>query len=604
MQPQKIENTNVLPGPLLETHNHPYPMQDSVFTPAPEDRCQVSQLLHSTQDPSIQQLLCEHGLPTPINPEQRFTIASTSPGSYDLCLIETEDEISAKTAASHALLYACWLCDLELVQWLVQDLKALIDTDTLIDERNALEWAIGEVKDMDFDQEAYADRLNSALDVCRFLIGCFGSEINANSPSGCILAACTYDIICDHADIVAHLVRTYAAELIHAAGIYGIFELLLDNNYEEEALAYFEQHRVRVAGDLGRAFKNILMPSASKGSANMFKLMLDRLGSQVPVLSINYLFMNLCCYYCSTKESHQNEDRAKVEAALGAPCVDQDGVQGTWATKLTEDTISKCLVGCQKVAVRSIVQSCVDQIKGQNISLALAACCPQDLDLFDTVFDLNQNQIQSDPQLLRHAAFECVYFRDIEALEHTLSKCGSLIYSMVLELWAMIGDIGAVKMIIETITDINTVAAVLPTVLQRACYEGDTEMAELIINFAGISIGEEGYKQAFRYACYGARSETIQTLATEHRSYFDYRSNDEYGFALARIPQTIINLLNSIYDTTLEYIPGRDYVNPPCFQSSVQYDSVIVEYYLPQSNKRNVIRKVQPPASKNRATCK
>lgn len=570
-------------------------MQDSVLTPTQEGRIQVSQLLHSAQDPSIQQMLCEHNLPVPINPEQRFTIASTSPGSYDLCLLETEDKIETKTAVTNAFIFACWLCDTELVQWIVQDLQELIDTDALIDGLNALEWAIGEVKRIDFKQEAYAARLNRALNICRFLLGIFGSRINANNPSGCILAACTYDKFGTyghyngHADIVAQLVRTYGAGLIHAPGTYGIFELLVEN-YEKEALMYLEQHRDRVASDPQSAFGDVLMPLAMKGSANMFKSMLDMFGSQISVSSINYLFNELCCYYCSTKESLQDEDRAKVEAVLGAPSVDQDGLQGTWAIKLTDNTIQKCLIECRKVAVRPIIQSCMSQIKDQDISLALAACCPQDLDLFDAVFDYNQDQIQSDPQLLRHAVIECAHSEDVGALERILNKCGSLIYGTALEFWAAIGDLDAVTMILEAVPDISVIIEILPMVLLRACYEGDTELIELVINFAGDSIDEVAYKQAFSYACYGYCSETIKTLASDHRNYFDYRSDNEYDLELKYVPHTIVHLLNSIYGTTLEPNDHRVNVDSPRLQSNVQYDRVVVEYNLLQSTK-NIMRR-------------
>lgn len=572
---QKIEDTNTLLGPLVEPRVI-ITMQECVLTRTQQGWQQVGLLLQSAPHSRMTRVLHECQAHAPIISSHRYTLGADH-GSYDLRLIETSLEIDSRSAATHALLFACWWGDMELVRWLVRDLRNLIDADTLIDGRNILEWAIGEVKDLDFDQESYVAHLDCAMDICRYLIISFKLTINANLPSGIILHACTYGHGSHYTDIIAHLVRSYGKELIHSERTHSIFEMLVESNYEEEALMYLDQHRDLAAGTNFRILGGIFLPLAREGSASIFKLMLGMFGSQMEPTGIDRIFKALC--YNTITDGTQisfNKYHDKIEAALSV-----------WASKLTPKIVETCLVdywgwntAMKQKTAELVIRSCLDQLEDQGISIALALTCSQNLELFDEVFDRKLEQIQAKPKLLKHAALEFCSFKDIEALAHILDKCGFLIYRMALKFWAAAGDLDAIIMILELITDISMVAKVLPGILLRACYKGDIELAELIINFAGDSIDKAGYDKAFRYACYGSCEDIIQTLATKYRNYFDYRSDDEYGLNPIHIEHKIVNLLNSIYDTTLKPSQYWFHMRPPCLLPHVKYNNARTTYNL------------------------
>ena len=543
-------------------------MQERVLTRNQEGWYQVSLLLQTAPHPRMDRIFHSQIL-APIHPGQKFTLKADH-DSYDLCIVETDDMIDARTAATNALFFACWWGDREMVQWLVRDLRKLIDIDTLIDDKNVIEWIVGEVVEQGLDHEGYAARyeryaahLDRFTDICRYLIISFGSKIDANRPSGIILKACSYPYKNYCTDILVHMIKTYGAELIHPRDTCCIFEKLIKDDCDEEALVYLEQHKDLIAGNSRDIFTNILAPLAKKGSVHMFKLMLDRFGLRIDLPEIEDVFREL-----------YHGDCEKIEVALSV-----------WTNQVTPKVIEGFLLRCKKKAVRLIISSYMDLIQGQGISVALAACMPHDLELFDEVFRRNQEQVQNDHGLLKHAVLECCSSRDIEALEHILAKYGFLIYHMVLKFWAIIGDLDAVKMIFEAIPDISTVAKHLPMILLRACHKGDTEMVELIIKFAGDLISEVSYRQAFFYACYGDSDDIIRLFATTYSHYYDYRY-DKIKPQLNRITLQTTRLLNEIYDTTHTARSHWRSMNTPHLRTFVEHNGVrVIMYDLFKSTK-------------------
>lgn len=348
-----------------------------------------------------------------------------------LRVTETTVKPDCKTAATQALFYACSKGDLKLVKDLIQDLRELIDINALIDGKSIAEWTIGDVKASEYPSkayQAYLDHMKNAMNICRYLIICYGSKINLNPPSGLILrASLCFDNVCE--DIVYHLARTYGADLVHVIGTHHTFRTLIKNDHDDEAVAYLHQHRNRLAIDL---FGGVFMAAIGHASTHIFKVVLELFGSQAESRSIDYMFSSLCGPYPDSRTPSEADE--KITLALDL-----------WADKLKAKTVEKCLVNqwirakdgrsSGRIA-QELVSRCLGLIQDQSIQIALAVCgLPQNLELFDAVFDSNIDEIRANPQLLFHVLVECCNLGDTSTFRHIAKKCGSLIYPTALELW-------------------------------------------------------------------------------------------------------------------------------------------------------------------------
>ena len=356
---------------------------------------------------------------------------------HKLCVVPTQAEIDHRTAASHALIYASWWGDLELVKKIVQDLGEIIDVNTVIGDMNVLEWVMmhvrGGKKPFTFPSSgAYEVRKKNAISICRYLVNHYGPKIDANRPGGLVLKSCAWR---DSVDIVAKIIREYGENLINSCGTVWIFRLLIQEGYDDEAELFLHLNQTELSSG---SHWNVLLPVTYHGSTRIFKTTLDMFGSYANTVEVNEIFRALC-------EGDEYEGTGiadiypKVRAALDL-----------WAKQLTPGTIKFCLVNLWGVsqyrrqdrnpvsrskalatdkgenhglASQLIVERCMGKIKGDGIQIALTVCCwPQNIKLINTVFDSNLVPITLDPRLMRHAFLECASLDDALMLRHIVEK--------------------------------------------------------------------------------------------------------------------------------------------------------------------------------------
>ena len=411
------------------------------ITQTQKGREQVYNLLQSAVHPCISHMLgvCSLDL---IPSNHKFTLGFKI-GKYQqhkLCVVPGQAEIDYRTAASHALIYASWWGDLELVKKIVQDLDEIIDVNTVIGDKNVLEWVMGHVrggkKPFTFPSSgAYEIRKKNAISICRFLVNHYGPKIDANRPRGLVLKACAWR---DSVDIVAKIIREYGENLINSCGTVWIFRLLIQEGYDDEAELFLRLNQTELSSG---SHRNALLPATYHGSTRIFKTTLDMFGSYASTPDANEIFRVLC-------EGDEYEGTSisdiypKVRAALDL-----------WAKHLTPGTVRFCLVNLWGVgqyrrqdrnpdsrskalatdkgedhglASQLIVERCMNKIREDGIQIALAVCCwPQNIKLINTVFDSNLVPITLNPQFMRHALLECASLDSSSMLEHILKVCGS-----------------------------------------------------------------------------------------------------------------------------------------------------------------------------------
>lgn len=527
-------------------------------------RYEISQLLASSPHPLTDRLILKYK-GEPLEPGKRYTIKRRYSKFIDrmqLVFESTENEVDTRTAATHALIYACWCTDLELVLELIQDLRELIDINSLIGGENVLDWVLASI--------ALGSNADTAVDICRLLVVCYGSKLNVRYPESIIMQLCSYS---RHADVVAYLVVVYDSVIEHAVLASDIFRCLVTGNQDEVVETYLRSYK-----DYIEHLYDALIPASIKGSTPMFRLVLDMFEEEITACDIEHIFMALC-----SKTSTLDWDN-KIVVAFKA-----------WADRLTSRTIELSLVenwvssmtekkkpdvdDRLRHMAHTVIRMCIDLLQDQGIEIALAlccyhvsgacmgllywptdrvpqgpqCCCLQDLELLDLVLARNLDQIQANPQLARHALIECANRRDIDTFEYILTRVGPCVCTYALEFWCEACDLEAVSMVLDAGAGNRELLRRAPVILELACARGDAEMVELLTRVAYASIEAPDYGLALLEACHNQHEDVIRVIA-DCNQHIDL-SADAGIFTdkhVKRMDSDIIELVNTLFGTSID----------------------------------------------------
>ena len=558
-----------------------------------EGRRRIGILLLSAPHPSMDRLLSVCGAGSRDLRGKRYILRTWSgyadrPFNQNTELRRVETNISdPRIAATHALIHACWWTDLELAALIIQDLRGFIDINALIDNRNILEWALNPTR-WNIDKTQQEDTYN----ICRYLIIAYGSKLNANRLDGYVLRTC---IEKDYADVVAHIVTTYDPILADDAST--VFKCLIKGGQDAAAQSYMGSHRYQ----LMQILTNILRHAAYYASTQMFVSILNAFRSVVMTDTANSVFSLLC----ETKVLDRDE---RIMAVLDV-----------WAEQLDANTIETGLVNCWRrriqdrtdsLIAQAIIERCIDRLRNRGIEIALAL---SNLELFDAILGRNLDQVNANPSLLRHALLECCCLDDVDTLAHILNMSNSwlaplrsYVYSNALAFWCDRGDLEAITLLFdmdrecetlrdpfECVTTLSVSSALrspsslissdrIPDVFVCACQRGDVELVELLIKVSGDSMTESTYRSGLAFACFAEHIDIIVSLGTHQRCHLDIRCNDDYKFDLRYVSPDIINLLNSIYDTTIDPNKGgkKGLIGTSIGSHSITYGNKYATYRL------------------------
>ena len=505
-------------------------------------------LLGSASHPSIDCVLEGLSIGPHTQPDKKYTLEAcvyqSFFGEHDvLKLSETNVEPDAKTAASQALLFACWRGDYDSCVYIVRNLREIIDINMLLKDQSILAWAL-KPKPNDYTDVS----AQSKACICRFLIVEYGSKLNANRSEDDIAVACAYYSTStehDHTDIVAYLAITYGSDLACGQNMKDVFECLVMDEYEEDAKAYLLLYTDLSADD----FNSILIPTGILASLPMFNFIIDTFQSRIDAGRVSELFRSLCY----TDNALYYEDKIRV-------------IYNTWAHHLTPEIIEECLTGiwrtmaCRDAKVKenrsrkahTIIEVCMTLICDRGIEIAMAQryICPN-IQLLDTLIDRNLEQIRNQPELARHALLVCVSRKEIEIFEHLLARIGPSISADALEFWCRAGDLEAAVMILDVGADNEGLIARLPMILKRACCQGDEDMVELLISHSD-SIKGSDYVLAFYGACRHGHEGVIRILINLCGHHLSFHSNTDYEIDMTTIDPDTIHLLNETFGTTVD----------------------------------------------------
>lgn len=535
-------------------------MQNLAYTNLEETkqaRSQVYKLLLSAPTLQSERLRRECGTDCHFNSDQHFTLDEEAEPGYELDVVETTEKPDYKTASTHAIIYACWLGDTEMVRWIVEDLPETIDVSMLVGEQNAIEWAVDHklYKRHRNDETIKAHNLSmdKAMDTCRFLISHFGSKIDANRPKSKVLKRCT-----DHGcvDVVVSLIKMYGPELVRTHGTYCDFILLVKNGYDTEAELYLGLHK----DSHQHLLDDVLEPVARYGSVSMFKTVIDTFRPQVAYSRASSMWRVMC-------EDTPTEDGETMYAKAAM-------ILDIWKDQLTASTVHSYLYEQKVRSSRSskknsiglwharigqlIVRTYMDLIQDGGIERALALCLfPLDLELFDTVLRSKQKQTKP-PNLLYFIHLECAKHGDTGTLAHILANHRDLVNSFAIDIWCQAGNIQALTMLFDAgvHTSHPVSQPISSEVLVGPCRSGNEELVEFLIKSIGPSLKDSYYCEALEDACLEQHEGVVRILSA-CRDRVDFKPEKAFGLDLRYVEPSIIRLLNSLFGTTLEPPKGR-----------------------------------------------
>lgn len=521
-------------------------------------RSQVYKLLLSVTHTQAARLKDVCGLNYYFDSNQPFTLEGKMGSDQyvempELHVVKTIDRSNYMTATTHALIYACWLGDTEIVRWIVEDLYEFIDVGVLVLGRNALEWAVEHQLDMrkltDESIAAHKAHMNRAMDVCQLLITKYGSKIDANRPRGTVLTACTNSSC---VDLVAYLVKTYGIKLVYSNGTANDFALLVKHKYDTEAELYLYQHRARMTK---RLQNDVLLPVTHYGSAHMFKTVLDMFEFEINLRQIQAVLKTL---FEGSVLTDTETMYAKVELALDR-----------WASQLTVPMITNYLVDLWNLKhvsmkrkkegmgerhgriIQMITHVCLDKIEGNGVWIALAACCfTRNTELFDSVFSSKLDQVKENPQFMHHVLTECSNLGGTVMLKHILNKYKVFVSQTAVSIWSHSGNAQGLRMLLDSGVCEGKILE-SSGALVYPCWGGDEEVVKVLVKSAGLSFKGSHYREAFNAACYSGHEGIVSTLIA-CRDRIDFRPTKGFGLELNHVKSSIISLLNSTFGTTLD----------------------------------------------------
>ena len=327
------------------------------------DRRRVCLLLASAPHPLMDRLIRKYS-GGPLEPSERYVLESQY-SAYDrrvqLGLEGTDEVIDARTAASYTLIYACWTTDFELTIELIQDLRELIDINTLIEDGDVLDWTL-EPASRDYNRS----RMDVAVDICRLLIVYYGFGLRVHRPESIIRQCCNSR----YADVIVYIVTVYDSVIGHDGVAGDVFRCLVKGRQDEAAEVYLHHYKDCISDHLWDA----LMPAALRGSTIMFRLVLDAFKEEITADDITCTFRVLC------SETSTQDWNNKIAVAFE-----------TWADQLASSTIETSLVNNwvssmaigQKPDMRDrlghmahvVIRMGVDLLQDQGIEIAMGLCC-------------------------------------------------------------------------------------------------------------------------------------------------------------------------------------------------------------------------------------
>ena len=501
-----------------------------------DDRRYTGLLLGSGSHPTINMLrVC--GLEAYRQRGQRYTLTSVVGGhghTKELGLFQTTKR-TATEAASNALLYACWRGDRELVIRIVENLRAIIDINTLVDDKGILFWTL----------QSCGWYIDTKINICRFLLEQYGLKLNANREGDYVLLICARR---QCADVVERLITTYGSDIVCVQDHMSVFSCLVKskNKYEETAIAYLRLRRNEIMTDPC----GILANAACFASLSMFRLTMDLFR---PVITFKQI-SNILLVVCSTNGALHRKDKIRAAHSM-------------WANQFTPDLIKGCLVDnwqynpyCMGFdgerfghPTHTIIELCMNLICDKGIEIAIAQCITHpNMELVEILIDRNLEQIRTKPELMRHGLIECAGNRDIDIFERILAKVGPSVCALALEFWCQASDLEAARMILEVGAEYGPLIDRLPMILQTACDQGDADMIELLIQYVGDTIKGSDYVSSFYRACQYSREDVIKVLIKHCGHHLNFSSNTDYDTDMRTVTPEIISLLNETFGTSVD----------------------------------------------------
>ena len=570
---EKIEDIHTLMGSLPETASNS-PSISMNDTKEQERlgavRYKTARLLKSAPHQKMHRVIERCGVESADSHENKCTLKTTACGTCApfIQVIETVNDIDARTAATHALFYACWARDVELVRWILDDMREIIDIHMQLSGMGILEWSL-------IVASWLVDRvtLDHAGNIARLLITYYGSKLDPNRSQ--IMDNCIFGW---YPDVIAYLVMKYKCDLNFGCNAHRIFECLADGQEDEAAKLYLNLHLANIIDPHECVFKS----AAYWASASLFKLVIDRFRTEITPAIAGQLFHMLC---------HKNDvydRRAKVEIALDTwdsildPDVIEISLANCWdriVTKRWGRIVAKrwdASENCGGLVGQAIVKKYIDKLPGQErggslsteermiprvwqqtrrgprYGTAMVVCYhPLNLELLGILIDKSLEDTDLVLEHLTHVLLECCDNEDIETFAFILERAGSCIYALALELWCEMGNLEAVTMLFEVgKTELMTHA---PQAFVQACKQGDTELALLLIKLAGDSICESSYHDAFYPACRFGYVNVILMLA----ELWPCVQPNINSLHPARIERGIICWLNATFNSSLDPTKGR-----------------------------------------------
>ena len=249
---------------------------------------------------------------------------------------KTVSKVDVTTAVTHALIYACWVSDLELVKWILDDLQELIDINMQLGGHSIIDWTSDVMHWMD------RQYLKDAADICRLLIRCYGPKLDINNSN--LLRNCWIN---SYADIIAHLVMTYTSNLVIEWGADDVFGCLVRGREWEAAMIYLTHHNNRISDHIIHTFT----PAARFLNAEQFISVLDVFESDVIATSADRIIHVLCSM------------DAVPECSLKTKAVFDRCSAG-----MDPNLIESCLADCwNKISKQKSEECKEDQLTGQLI---------------------------------------------------------------------------------------------------------------------------------------------------------------------------------------------------------------------------------------------
>ena len=512
--------------------------------------------------------------------------SSWSSGRTELQVLKTKNNIRVNTIATHALIYACWAGDRKLAGLILMDMRELIDIDMQLGGKGILELT-AEITEL--IGKGY--RLDNAVNICRLLVIHYGSKLITNYHS--LLSCCVtcgygtavvhgYGSVVVHGypDVLAYLVLTQAENLVTCWRDDNIFECLIKEGEYEAAVLYLTHHNNRISDCDVYVFR----PAMLLLSAELFVSVLDAFKPEPIVSYANGIIRALCSM------DNVPERKLKVAAALDR-----------WSTICDSTLIKFCLADCwdknrnglheskedpfesvTRLSVSSALQSTgsfispdylvgqmivekfIDAISDQWLSIAMVVCVDSpNLELLGRVIVKSLDMIQKKPKHLEHVLLECCAQRNIDASMFVLRLTNTEMHTKVFEFWCEAADLEAVSVMFEVYG--RELIDVIPQAFIRACKWGDTELVQLLSQFAGDSIHESDYQKALKIVCHWDLPDIILMLL---ELYPPLQLNVKKLNLDAIRPETI-NLLNTVFGTSINPEEGGEPV--PVYKPCSRY---------------------------------